>query len=148
MSLVRSYHGLWRTLHYRSLKVSGFVKLANVRVFVQSSLAPMTVDLDPSKEEVLFWKCDLHGTKSLEIDVPLTNNGLIQALLSLTRSEMGRTELERRKLTSTLDSDTLLQKYLPKQYLDGDRKFKLQNTSQERGISPYTTYSAYSVGEN
>ena len=106
----------------------------------------LTVDLDPSKEEVLFWKCDLHGAKSLEIDVPLANNGLTQALLSLTRSEMSQAELERRKLTSTLSSDTLLQKYLPRQYLDGQRKFKLQNTSQERGLSHI--YSVYSVGEN
>lgn len=94
----------------------------------------MTDDLDPSKEEVIFWKCDLTtggNTKTLSINVPLINHGLNTALLDLIKSEMSDKERERRRLTKTLDSDSLLMKYLPQQYINGERKFKVQCSSQE-----------------
>ena len=89
------------------------------------------VDLDPSKEEVIFWKCDLTSTKkTLSINVPLINHGLNTALLDLIKSEMSDKERERRRLTNTLDSESLLMKYLPQQYINGERKFKVQSSSQ------------------
>ena len=91
----------------------------------------MTVDLDPSKEEVIFWKCDLNRQKSLSINVPLINHGLNSALLNLIKSEMGDKERERRRLTSTLNKDSLLSKYLPAQYIHGERKCKVSNSNPQ-----------------
>ena len=42
-----------------------------------------------------------------------------------------KAEFDRRKKTGTLENETLLDKYLPVPYLNGERKFKIENSSED-----------------
>ena len=55
---------------------------------------------------------------------------------------MGDKERERRRLTSTLNKDSLLSKYLPAQYIQGDRKFKVSHSNPQghRAIFDFRTW--------